>query len=222
MGMHDDGEYVDAAVGYRVPGAVRDAVTFRHNLRLAWRYDVPPVGVDTDAEDAGVVGAQLVRVMQTQAGTVAYERVHLRIRVVGLEHVVARPRVRIQRVAGLGRVIEPLRKEKPWRTRSIMRRVGNVLDESGAVGFMKRLAEGTLVEDSLSTNVIFQGYFSRCFLFRTIRSMNYCLRGRVLFETMPLSRPLFIFMIFFTMLVEVVEDFWNEWRGTFDFCLNFG
>lgn len=150
MGMHDDGEYVDAAVGYRVPGAVRDAVTFRHNLRLAWRYDVPPVGVDTDAEDAGVVGAQLVRVMQTQAGTVAYERVHLRIRVVGLEHVVARPRVRIQRVAGLGRVIEPLRKEKPWRTRSIMRRVGNVLDESGAVGFMKRSTEGTLVEGSLS------------------------------------------------------------------------
>ena len=96
------------------------------------------------------MGAQLVRVMQTQAGTVAYERVHLRIRVVGLQHVVARPRVRIQRVAGLGRVIEPLRKEKPWRTRSIMRRVGNVLDESGAVGFMKRSAEGTLVEGSLS------------------------------------------------------------------------
>lgn len=31
-----------------------------------------------------------------------------------------------------------------------MRRVGNVLDESGAVGFMKRSAEGTLVEGSLS------------------------------------------------------------------------
>lgn len=193
MRMHDDGEYVDAAVGYRVPGAVRDAVTFGHHLRLAWRYDVPPIGVDADAQDPGVVGAQLVRVMQTQPGTVAYERVHLRIRVVGLEHVVARSRVRIQRVAGLGRVIEPLRKEKPWRTRSIMRRVGN----------------GTNRERSDLWNARRRSLYKwlRCFLFRTIRSMNYCLRGRSLFET--LTRRLFTFMIF-------LWYFYGACRGFFE------
>lgn len=197
MRMHDDGEYVDAAVRYRVPGAVRDAVTLGHHLRLAWRYDVPPVGVDADAQDAGVVGAQLVRVMQTQTGTVAYERVHLGIGVVGLEHVVARTGVRIQRVAGLGRVIEPLREEEEaWRTAlDYAPRWKRTIRED-----RERPDLWTVVYGSVSgTN----GYFSRCFLFRPIRSMNYCLRGGIL---LPL--------VFFRRLLSRI--FRRGWRGTFE------
>lgn len=88
---------------------------------------MPPVRIDANAQDAGVVGTQLVRVMQTQAGAVADERVHLRVHVVRFQHVVAWPRVRIERVAGLRRIIEALR-EKPWRTFDYTRSARNVPD----------------------------------------------------------------------------------------------
>lgn len=191
MRMHDNGEYVDAAVRYRVPGAVRDAVTLGHHLRLAWRYDVPPVGVDADAQDAGVVGAQLVRVMQTQTGTVAYERVHLRIGVVGLEHVVARTGVRIQRVTGLGRVIEPLREEEAWRT---------------ALDYAPRWKRTIRDRPGLWTVVrVRVGYK---WLFFTL----FLVSADSLDELLSSKRNSFAARIF----TAAVEDFSNGWRGTFE------
>lgn len=109
--MHDHGEHIDAAVRYRLTGAVGDAVALGDHLGLARRYDVPPVRVDADAENAGVMGAQSVGVEETQAAAVADEGVQLRVGVVGLQHVVARPRVRIERVSGLRRIIKAL----AWR-----------------------------------------------------------------------------------------------------------
>lgn len=49
MSMHNDSEYVDAAVGYGVSGTIRDAMTFGDNVWLAGWYDMPPVRVDADA-----------------------------------------------------------------------------------------------------------------------------------------------------------------------------
>jgi len=116
MGVHDDGEYVDAAVRYLLTGAFGDAVALGDHLGLARRYYVPPVGVDADAEDACIVAAQPIGVKETQAAAVADEGVHLRIRVVGLQHEVARPRVRIERVSGLRRIIKALAKEERRET----------------------------------------------------------------------------------------------------------
>lgn len=110
--MHDHGEHVDAAVRNRLAGAIGDAVALGDHLGLARRYYVPPVRVDADAEDAGIVEAQSVGVEETQAAAVADEGVHLRVHVVGLQHVVARPRVRIERVSGLWRIIKALAQRK--------------------------------------------------------------------------------------------------------------
>ena len=136
-------------------------MTFGDHLWLARRYDVPPVRIDANAQDAGVVGTQLVRVMQTQAGAVADERVHLRVHVVRFQHVVAWPRVRIERVAGLRRIIETLR-EKPWRTFDYTRSARNVADvirESEASGPRGRPVEGLARPLSASD----KRYVSCCF-----------------------------------------------------------
>lgn len=123
MGVHDHGEHVDAAVRYRLAGAIGDAVALGDHLGLARRYDVPPVRIDADAEDAGVVGPQPVGVEETQPAAVADEGVHLRVRVVGLQHVVARPRERIERVSGLRRIIKALaRRKREKRKRWIMQK----------------------------------------------------------------------------------------------------
>lgn len=116
MGVHDHGEYVDAAIRYRLTSAFGDAVALGDHLGLTRRYYVPPVRIDADAKDAGIVDAQPIGVEETQAAAVADEGVHLRIRVVGLQHVVARPRVRIERVSGLRRIIKALAKEERRET----------------------------------------------------------------------------------------------------------
>lgn len=110
--VHDHREDVHPVVGHRCSGAPRDAVALRDDLRLARRYDVPPVRVDADAQHAGVVGAQLVGVVELEARVVDDEVVELGIGVVGLQHVEARPGVGVQRVAGLGGIIEALRKRQ--------------------------------------------------------------------------------------------------------------
>lgn len=110
--MHDHGEHVDAGVRYRLTGAVGDAVALGDHLVLAWRYDVPPVRVDADAEYAGVMDAHLFGVEETQAAAVADEGVHLRVRVVRLQHVVVRPVGWIERVSGLRRIIKALMQRK--------------------------------------------------------------------------------------------------------------
>lgn len=110
--MHDHGEHVNAAVRYRLAGAIGDAVAFGDYLGLAGRYYMPPVRVDANAEDTGVMAAQSIGVEKTQATAVADEGVQLRVRVVGLQHVVARPRVRIERISGLRRIIKALVRRK--------------------------------------------------------------------------------------------------------------
>jgi len=112
VGVHDDGEHVDAAVRYRLTGAIGDAVALGDHLWLTWRYYVPPVRIDADAENAGVVSAQAIRVEESQAAAVADEGVQLRVGVVGLQHEVARPRVRIERVSSLRRIIKALRTQE--------------------------------------------------------------------------------------------------------------
>lgn len=69
---------------------------------------MPPVRVDADAEDSGVVAAQPIGIKETEAAAIADEGVQLRIRIVGLQHVVARPREWIERVSGLRRIIKAL------------------------------------------------------------------------------------------------------------------
>lgn len=110
--MHDHGEHVNAAVRYRLGGAIGDAVALGDHLRLTGRYYMPPVRVDANAEDTGVMAAQSIRIEKTQAAAVADEGVQLRVRVVGLQHVVARPRVRIECVSGLRRIIKALVRQK--------------------------------------------------------------------------------------------------------------
>ena len=112
MGVHDHGEHVNAAVRYRLTGAIGDAVALGDHLRLAGRYYVPPVRIDANTEDTSVMAAQSIGIEKTQAAAVADEGVQLRVRVVSLQHVVARPRVRIERVSGLRRIIKALVRQK--------------------------------------------------------------------------------------------------------------
>lgn len=119
--MHDHGEHVDAGVGYRLAGAVGDAVAFRDHLVLARRYDVPPVRVNADTEYTGVVDAHLLGVEKTQAAAVADEGVHLWVRVVRLQHVVVGPVGRIERVSGLRRIIKALVQRKAERNDGLCR-----------------------------------------------------------------------------------------------------
>ena len=107
--MHDDGKDVHAVIRYRGASTPGDAMSLRHYFRLPRRYDVTPVGVDSNAEYTRVVGAQLIGVEEPQTRAVGDEVVQHRVRVVRLEHVVARPGVRVQRVAGLRWIIEALR-----------------------------------------------------------------------------------------------------------------
>lgn len=109
VGVHDHGEDVHAGLGHRLSGAPGYAVSLGDDLGLSGRYDVPPVGVDADAEHTGVKGPQFVRVEEPQARVVGDEGVQLGVRVVGLEHVEAWSVVGVQRVTGLRRVIEALR-----------------------------------------------------------------------------------------------------------------
>lgn len=112
VGVHDHGEHIDAAVRYRLIGAIGDAVALGDHFGLTRGYDVPPVRVDADTENAGVMGAQSVGVEKTQTAAVADEGVQLRVGVVGLQHVVARPHVRIERVSGLRRIIKALARRR--------------------------------------------------------------------------------------------------------------
>ena len=55
MGVEVDGEDVDPAWRQRLLRAVGDAVSLRYDPTLTRWNDVLPVGIDADAEDAGVV-----------------------------------------------------------------------------------------------------------------------------------------------------------------------
>lgn len=115
--MHDDGEYVDAAVGNGLSGTVGDAMTFGDHFGLSGWYDVPPVRVDADAKDTSVVGTQPICIMQTQPGAVDDGSVLLWVRVQRFQHVETRTRAWIERVTSLRRVIEALRAKRQGTSR---------------------------------------------------------------------------------------------------------
>lgn len=115
MSVHYNSEHINTALRYGLAGAVGDAVTLGHDFTLARWYDVSPIRIYADAEDPGVMFPRTIGVDQSQSRAVGYESIELGIRVVGLEHVKARPRYRVQRVSGLRWIVETLYEQNNGR-----------------------------------------------------------------------------------------------------------